>query len=76
MSAPLQHHLGNLQVLIEGNRYPEDSWLYENYWNTYDWFDNTIEDMRLSMRELLQHCNNAEVAEKAWKVLDMLEVGE
>jgi hypothetical protein len=76
MSAPLQHHLGNLQVLIEGNRYPEESWPYKNYWNTYDWFDNTIEDMRLSMRELLQHCNNAEVAEKAWKVLDMLEVGE
>lgn len=76
MSGPLQHHLGNLQVLIEGNRYPEDSWSYKNYWNTYDWFDNTIEDMRLSMRELLQHCNNAEVAEKAWKVLDMLEVGE
>lgn len=76
MSAPLQHHLGNLQVLIEGNRYPEDSWSYKNYWNTYDWFDNTIEDMRLSMRELLQHCNNTDVAEKAWKVLDMLEVGE
>lgn len=77
--SPIKHHLDNLQDLIEGNRYHDDSpefSKYWKYWHTYAWFEQTIEDMRLSMRELLQHCNNADVAEKAWKVLDMLEVGE
>ena len=74
--SPIKHHLDNLQDLIEGNRYHEESPEFSKYWNTYAWFEQTIDDMRLSMRELLQHCNNADVAEKAWKVLDMLEVGE
>jgi len=76
MSAPMHQNMGNLQDLIEGYHYDEDSYSAEKYWRTYDWFEQTIESMRLSMRELLQHCNNAEVAEKAWKVLDKLEVGE
>lgn len=74
--SPIKHHLDNLQDLIEGNRYHEDSPEFSKYWHTYTWFEQTIEDMRLSMRDMLQHCNNTDVAEKAWKVLDMLEVGE
>ena len=58
---------------LHGKERTEDS---RRHWASIEWYHDTVEAMRVSMRELLQHCNNADVAEKAWKVLDAVEVGE
>ena len=43
---------------------------------SYNWVADNFLEMRNTIRELLQHCNNADVAEKAWQLLDIIEVGE
>ena len=73
---PQVYHDWTIQEMYDelyGKKETEDS---RRHWASIEWYHDTVEAMRVSMRELLQHCNNTDVAEKAWKVLDMLEVGE
>lgn len=73
---PYEHHITRLQEIIEEHYGLQETPKNERAWNTYWWFNDTTEAMRLCIRELLEYCNNSEVAEKAWLLLDSVEVGE
>lgn len=73
---PQVYHDWTIQEMYDELYGKKETEASRRHWASIEWYHDTVEAMRVSMRELLQHCNNAEVAEKAWKVLDMVEVGE
>lgn len=73
---PQLHHFAIMERAILERREYIDARLSQHELDTVVWYDNMVEDMRLIIRELLQYCNNTEVAQKAWKLLDIVEVGE
>lgn len=73
---PWEYHLLTLQEMTEDKYGEKETPKNEKYWNTYWWFNESTKATIACIRELLQYCNNAEVAEKAWLLLDKMEVGE
>ena len=62
--------LDEVQWLIEKRvgRNNDDDPTWETYWTLVNGYEATVE----CIRELLQYCNHAETAEKAYQLLDKM----
>lgn len=73
---PQVYHDWTIQEMYDELYGKKETETSQRHWASIEWYHDTVEELRVTVRELLQHCNNGEVAEKAWKVLDKVEVGE